>query len=322
MGNYPSMRGLRAFEAAARHLSVLKAAVELNVTPGAVSRQIQAIEQQLGTEFFKRGHRQLTLTRDGREFLDGIRVPLAQIGTAVEQMHRTSRRAAVSLCAYPTFALRWFMPRWSRFYDQYPGIDIRLTTSLAPVDFEREDYDLAIRVIGRAKLPAGYEAHRIVGVDTTPVCAPQLAAQLRRPSDMRSVVLLHSDPRPRDWARWLVFAGVGGIDSSQGPRFESLNLAFQAAIEGLGVAMGIASLVEDDLASGKLVAPFPHVRRIGTPMQLVYPASRARHESVGIFRDWLLSEAEHASNGDGLAGGEPRSRAPARRSIASKKTRK
>jgi LysR family transcriptional regulator, glycine cleavage system transcriptional activator len=288
---YPSMRGLRAFEAAARHSSVLQAAVELNVTPGAVSRQIQALEQQLGTELFTRRHRQITLTRAGREFLADIRGPLSRIGAAVQQARRLSDRGAVSLCAYPTFAIRWFMPRWSRFYDQHPGIDVRLTTSLAPVDFERDDYDLAIQVIGRDKLPAGLEAHRIVDVETTPVCAPQLAAQLRRPSDLRSLTLLHSDPRPRDWERWLAAAGVQKINFNQGLRFESLNLAFQAAIEGLGVAMGIVSLIENDVANGRLVVPFPKRRRVGQPMGLVYPASRARGESVRTFRDWLLAEA-------------------------------
>ncbi|MGD9806044.1 MAG: LysR substrate-binding domain-containing protein [Hyphomicrobiaceae bacterium] len=291
MAPYPSMRSLRAFEATARHLSVQNAAAELNVTPGAVSRQIQQLEQQFGAELFKRGHRQLTLTREGIDFLSDIRAPLEQIGNAVEAMLRTTGRPTVSLCAYPTFALRWFIPRWSRFYDRHPDIDVRLTTSLAPVDFEREDYDLAIQMIGR-KPASGLKAHPIARVETTPVCAPQLASRLHHPSDLRSMILLHSEPRPRDWERWLAFVGVSGVDHNHGLRFESLNLAFQAAIEGLGVAMAIGSLVEDDIASGKLVAPFPQLRRPGKSMQLVYPESRARYESVRIFRDWLLAEAQ------------------------------
>lgn len=289
------MRGLRAFEATARHLSILRAADELNVTPGAVSRQIQTLERLLGAELFKRGHRSLALTRAGDDFLSAVRAPLLQIGTAVHEARRAADRAGgratVSLCAYPTFAIRWFIPRWSRFYDRHPGIDVRLTTSLARVDFEHDDYDLAIQVMPREASPEGLAAHRLVDVETTPVCTPQLAARLLRPSDLRAVVLLHSEPRPTDWKRWAASAGLSDFDPIQGLRFESLNLAYQAAIEGLGVAMGIASLVEGDVAGGRLVMPFPHIRRVGRPMQVVYPADGLRYDSVRKLRDWLLSEA-------------------------------
>jgi len=240
---------------------------------------------------FKRGHRSLTLTRAGGEFLAAMRGPLLGIGSAVQQVRRATDRTTVSLCAYPTFAIRWFIPRWSRFYDRHPGIDVRLTTSLAPVDFEHDDYDLAIQVMGRGAPPTGLAAHRLVDVETTPVCTPQLAARLRHPSDMRAVVLLHSEPRPTDWKRWLASAGVTDFDPIQGLRFESLNLAYQAAIEGLGVAMGIASLVEADLAGGRLVMPFSQIRRTGGPMRLVYPADGLRYDGVRKLRDWLLAEA-------------------------------
>lgn len=288
---HPSMRSLLAFEAAARHSSVLRAAEELNVTPGAVSRQVQALERLLGVELFRRGHRQLTLTRPGEEFLALVRPPLQGIGAAIRRVRRARDRATVSVCAYPTFAIRWFIPRWSRFYDRHPGIDVRLTTSLSPVAFEQDGYDMAIQVMGDGGPAPAFAAHRLVDVETTPVCTPQMAAQLRDPADLRSVVLIHSDPRPQDWPRWLESVGAPAVDAGRGPRFESLNLAFQAAIEGLGVAMGIASLVEADVAEGRLALPFPALSRVGKPMRLVYPADRLRHEPVRIFRDWLLAEA-------------------------------
>jgi LysR family transcriptional regulator, glycine cleavage system transcriptional activator len=287
----PSIRALQAFEASARHLSFLQAAEELNVTPGAVSRQIQALETLLGRRLFIRQHRKVALTRSGRDYLAEVRGPLAQIDAATARV-RDEASDALSICVYPNFAMRWFIPRWSRFYDLHPTTDVRLTTSFVPVDFAHDDYDLAIRVLTEGvPPPAGLCAHKVVDVVAMPVCAPALAARLKRPADLRRVTLLHGDPRPRDWERWLAMVGVKGIDATKGPRFESLNLSVQAAVEGLGVAIGIEAFVRDDLASGRLVRPFAQVRRTRRPIYLVYPEAKATDPKLVAFRDWLLAEA-------------------------------
>lgn len=292
----PSTKALQAFEASARYLSFLQAAEELSVTPGAVSRQIQALETLLGRRLFLRHHKRVALTRTGRDYLAEIQGPLAQIGAATARL-RDADGAALSICAYPSFAIRWFIPRWTRFYDRHPNVDVRLTTSLAPVDFARDDYDMAIRVLADDEVPPGLCAHRVVDVETMPVCAPDLAARLTTPADLVRVALLHADPRPDDWPRWLAMAGVDGIDATKGQRFESVNLATQAAAEGLGVAIGLKALIRDDLAQGRLVRPFGPVRRSRRSMQLVYPEARAGDAKLAAFRDWLLAEAAADARG-------------------------
>jgi LysR family glycine cleavage system transcriptional activator len=249
------MRALSAFEASARHLSFLQAAAELHVTPGAVSRQIQALESLLGRPLFVRHHKRVELTRTGRDYLEDIRAPLSRIGEATARVQGADAEAALSICAYPTFAIRWFIPRWGRFYDRNPGLDVRLTTSLTPVDFERDEYDLAIQVAETDAPPPG-----------------------------------HGEPRPRDWARWLETAGVEGVEAEKGLHFESLNLAIQAAIEGLGVAIGIEALVREDLAEGRLIQPFAPLRRSRRAMHLLYPEAKAANPNLRAFRDWLLGE--------------------------------
>jgi len=292
MHRLPSTKALQAFESSARHLSFLQAAEELNVTPGAVSRQIQALESLLGRRLFVRQHRRISLTRSGRDYLADVRGPLARIDAATSRLCEEAAADALSVCVYPNFAMRWFIPRWSRFYDLHPAIDVRLTTSFVPVDFAQDDYDLAIQVLTEgAAPPAGLCAHKVVDVVTMPVCASALAARLKRPADLRHVTLLHGDPRPRDWERWLAMVGVKGIDATKGPRFESLNLSVQAAVEGLGVAIGIEAFVRDDLASGRLVRPFTQVRRTRRPVHLVYPQAKAADPKLVAFRDWLLAEA-------------------------------
>ena len=292
MAIIPSMDSLLAFEAAARHLSFLHASVELHLTPGAVSRRIQTLEALLGTALFLRRHRRVALTRAGAAYLAEIRAPMERIGAATDRLAGGRGDGLLSIRAYPSFAIRWFMPRWGRFYDRHPDLDVRLTTSLAPVDFGRDDYDLAIQVLAEGETPAGLVSHEIVAVETAPVAAPEVAARLRRFENLAGATLLHGDPRPSDWSRWLAHAGIEGVDPSAGLRLESLNLVIQAAIEGVGVGIAILALVESDLAAGRLVRPFGPARRSRRSMRLVYPAAKAANPALGAFRDWILSEVE------------------------------
>lgn len=290
----PPLNPLRTFACAARHLSFVHAAEELNVTPGAVSRQVKALEDWLGLTLFRRSHRQVTLTEAGRGYLADIGDPLRRIAAATERLRRQDAERALAICCSPTFALRWLVPRWARFYDRHPDIDLQLTTSLQPVDFERDGFDAAMLVGEGAATWPGRTVVRLFDVDLFPVCSPALcegANALRRPTDLARQTLLHGAPRPQDWRRWLDTAGVVGIDPTEGITFDSLNLSLQAAIEGLGVAIAVGALVRDDLSAGRLVQPFGPVRRSGRPFHLVYPPQRARDRRLRAFIDWLRDEA-------------------------------
>lgn len=292
----PPLNAVRTFESAGRHLSFLHAAEELGVTPGAVSRQIKVLEENLGAPLFQRGHRVVTLTRAGADYHREVREALERLATASDAARGPGRRATVSICAHPTLAIRWLVPLWGRFYDRHPEIDLQLTTSLAAVDFDRESFDACVRV-GNGRW-TGCRSMLLTEVDLFPVCNPALAYRLQRPADLRSAVLLHSAPRPEDWQRWLSSTGEEGVDATRGPIFESLNLAFQAAIEGVGVAMGIGALVAGDLASGRLVAPFSQVRRSGNPFWLVWPERNDANPRLRAFVSWLATEIESRQTGE------------------------
>lgn len=294
----PPLNAVRAFECAGRHLSFLRAAEELGVTPGAVSRQIKTLEENLGIVLFERGHRSIALTRQGADYHREVREALERIAAASEVARGAGRRATVSICSHPTLAIRWLVPLWGRFYDRHPEIDLQLTTSLASVDFDREPFDACVRV-GNGRWP-GCRSMKLTEVDLFPVCSPAIARQLRAPVDLKKVTLLHSAPRRADWRRWLDHIGESEVDADRGPVFESLNLAFQAAIEGAGVAMAIGALVADDLSSGRLVAPFGQVRRSGSPFWLVWPERNERNPRLRAFINWLAAEIEtQQDRGDG-----------------------
>lgn len=295
----PPLNALRTFEAAARHVSFIHAAEELAVTPGAVSRQVKALEQWLGAPLFRRAHKQVSLTPLGRSYLEAVSEPLEALALATDRASRREATRPLAIYCYPTFALRWLVPRWGRFYDAHPEIDVQLTTSLQPVDFARDDYDAAIRVGDRLDAQPGLTALRLVEVELIPVCSPDLAADLKTPQDLAGATLLHNAPRPHDWRRWLAQAGLEtleGLDPDAGPRFDSLNLSIQAAIGGVGVGIAIRALVRDELAEGRLVQPFGPARISSRPFYLTYPSHRARDKRLSVFAEWLQREA-------GFAGG-------------------
>lgn len=295
MRDLPTIASLQAFEAAGRSLSFKHAANELNLTAGAVSRQIKSLEGRLGVALFRRRHRRVELTPAGAAYLADIAAPLAALKAAGGRARASQQAPVVSIVAYPTFAVRWLIPRWGRFVDAFPGIDLRLTTSLNPADFARGDADFAIRVADDRAFASDVEHWKLTEIDLFPVAAPALGKDLAKPADLAGATLLHSAPRPQDWPRWLASAGVAGVDGARGLRFESLNLAFQAAIEGLGVAMGFEALVADDLAAGRLVRPFAAMRRSGRAMYLARPAAIAETAAARVVRDWLLREAGAAT---------------------------
>jgi LysR family transcriptional regulator, glycine cleavage system transcriptional activator len=290
----PSTAGLRAFEAACRYLSFNQASDELGVTPGAVSRQIQSLEHYLGKTLFHRHHKKVELTAVGRQYLSEITVPLEKLAAASTRLRSENRRNALSICTYPTFAINWLLPRWSSLYEKYPEIDIQLITSLNPADYERDDFDLSIQVMAEGTMVKGMQIDKLLEVDTYPVCSPSLAEKLKRPQDLQNVVLLHETPRPTDWPRWLKKAGIRNIDSSKGLQFESANMVQHAAMNGIGVAIGIDALVQKDIEAGRLVKPFDIVRRSGLPFHIVSSSRKSTRPKLVAVREWMLEAAKQA----------------------------
>jgi len=296
MLHLPSTSGLKSFEAAARYLSFNQAAEELNVTPGAVSRQIQSLEAFLGKALFHRFHKRVELTAVGRQYLAEISLPLQKISAASRRLKSEPKKNIFSICTYPTFAIRWLIPRWAELHETFPELDIQLTTSLNPADFQEEGFDISIQVLKEGTQRRGFEIDKLIDIETYPVCSPELAARINKPEDLANVTLLHESPRPTDWPRWFDLAGIKEIDANRGMNFESADMAMHAAMEGIGVAIDIDVLIEADVARGKLVKLFDIHRPSRFPFQVVTPSSRAAHPKLKALRNWILAQGAKQQN--------------------------
>jgi LysR family transcriptional regulator, glycine cleavage system transcriptional activator len=286
----PPLNAVRAFEAAARHLSVTRAAAELSVTPGAVSRQIRDLEQRLRTDLFIRSANGLALTPGGEIFFAAARDALDGIAAGALRTERiaASGRRRLSVGAYSHFASRWLIPRWPRFYERYTDVDIDLTTTSDPLELAPHRFDAVIAVSHGGPVP-GFEVMPIVPIEMAPVCSPGLIGD--GPFDLHGRRLLHSRQRPQDWRRWLAMAGMTDIDPDAGLVFESISLAIDAAAEGLGVALAIHALIDHDLALGRVMIPIPRCRTTSRSFVLIHEAARTRDPALSAFREWLAEEA-------------------------------
>lgn len=287
----PPLNALKAFEAAAREASFSKAAVELHVTHGAVSRQVRQLEDFLGCELFHRLPRGLQLTARGRQFAFGIQGAFEQIQESVAAVRVTQERQLVTMSTLASFAARWLVPRLHRFQKAHPEMEIRLSTTPALANFERDGIDLAVRY-GRGRWP-GVTALRLFTPMEFPVCSPKLlegAKPLRTPQDLAHVPLLH-DTTHRHWQQWLELAGVKGVDAKSGLMVEDMNVLVQAAIEGQGVALASEPLVHEELAAGRLVKPFDLSLPVELAFYAVYPKNRAQDSAVQTVVAWLQEEA-------------------------------
>jgi LysR family glycine cleavage system transcriptional activator len=293
MDRLPPLNALRAFEAAARHLSITLAADELHVTPGAVSRQIKTLEDALGLKLFRRGHREITLTRQGADYHRAVTQAIDALREATRRLTRSRQRRQLKIRAYTTFAMRWLIPRLSGFHAAHPGIEVLLKASLEPVDFRKEDIDGAIR-LGDGRWPDCH-THRLVPNILCPVACPALlksGPKLKKPADLARHTLLHSIARPDDWGTWLDAAGARGqVDARAGMTFESSAMAYQAAIEGQGLAIAQQFLVARDLDEGRLAAPFRQTVDMGDyTYYLLTPRHREESAPMKTFRVWLLGQ--------------------------------
>ena len=292
----PPLNSLRAFEGAARRLSMSAAAQEMHVTPGAVSRQIRLLEQFLGIALFDRSRREIALTPHGQIYYETITASFKQIRETTGRIRTVAKCKPLKIRAYTTFAMQWLIPRLSSFHAEHPLIEVVLSASLDPVDFRRDDLDGAIR-LGNGHWPGLTASPPLVENILVPVCSPALHAKnpLSKPADLAHHLLLHSaaHERSNDWVDWLKIAGASGaVDAYAGLKYENSAMAYQAAREGQGLAMAQLALIEQDVTAGRLVIPFgERLDRCAFTYYLLTPDDRPASEPMAQFREWLLAQA-------------------------------
>lgn len=286
----PPLNAVRAFEAAARHLSFSRAADELSVTPAAISHQIKGLEEWLGVPLFHRFNRALELTEAGESYLPGVKGAMELLAEATERLCRRESAGTLTVSALPSFASKWLLPRLARFQAAHPEFDVLLQTTPQVVEFDKQEVDLAIR-LGLGHWP-GLHVERLMTEDLFPVCSPALFAgpkPLKEPADLRHHTLLHDD-YTIGWDSWCRVTGVTGVDVHRGPRFTDSALMLQAAIDGRGICLARGVLVADDLAAGRLVALFDTHLPGDYAYYLVAPPQNLQRPKVKAFRDWLFAE--------------------------------
>jgi LysR family transcriptional regulator, glycine cleavage system transcriptional activator len=292
----PSLNGLRAFEAAARHLSFTQAASELNVTQTAISHQIRRLEEELGIRLFVRKNRALALTPEAKEYLPGIRAAFNDLRLATDRLlRRGDKDNVLTVSTLASLAAKWLLPRLSAFQETHPEIDVRITTSTGLVDFSNGDVDAAIRY-GRGYWP-GLRAEWLMADEMFPVCSPALLTgkkPLRSPEDLKDHVLLHNTNNGDDWRLWLTAAGLpADISRQPGITFDLILMTVQAAIDGLGVAMGRTTYVKDDIAKGRLVVPFEITLPADAGFYIVSPEGVTDSPKLRAFRQWVTASAQN-----------------------------
>ena len=284
-------------------MSFSKAAAELNVTPAAVSQQVKALEDYLGVRLFRRMNRALLLTDAGQISLSPLTEGFDRLADGIAGIEGSQDESVIAVSASPSVAAKWLMPRMYRFYRAHPGIDLRIDSTEALADFEADGIDVAIRY-GLGPYP-GMRADVLMEEEVFPVCSPMLLkgdAPLRKVEDLSRFPLLHlswvsHDGSWPDWRMWLAAAGHPEIDSTRGPRFGQFGMAVDAAIEGLGVALGSTAVVADDLASGRLVKPFDLTFAPPFKYFLVCPERTADRPHIAAFRDWIFKEVGAVADG-------------------------
>jgi len=287
----PPLNALKAFEAAALHLSFTQASKDLNVTQSAISYQIRVLEESLGVPLFARYNKQIELTDEGRAFLPRVREALDTIEDAITQVREQRGRQVITVCTTDSFAVEWLVPRLKSFSDEHPGVDVWVSTWNEIDSFQRENVDIEIRY-GLADWQDDKEATLLLRESVSPVCSPGFLARhaLKDPADLQNCTLLH-EPGSVGWADWLREAGTEGIDSSRGPRFTHSNLMLLAAIHDQGVGLGRSVLVSDALKKGQLVKPFSIDLPVQYAYYLVYRPEIGELAKIRHFKNWILQQA-------------------------------
>jgi LysR family transcriptional regulator, glycine cleavage system transcriptional activator len=287
----PPLNALLTFEVASRHLSFTKASRELNVTQGAVSRQIAALEEYFGEPLFVRRNNGIALTAGAAEYAAALQAAFDKMRAATKSYVSAADRPVLTVKGYTLLLGNWLMPRLPAFNREYPRIDIRLiaTSGASHVDFAKDAVDVGIRY-GRGHW-SGLNSHLLFRDELVPVCSPSLAKkeQLRSPQDLIGRTLLETHARSQDWPDWFATAGVS-IDAKRGrtKSFEDLGLVHRCAVDGLGIALLQRAYIEEDLAAGRLIIPCESILARPLGYHLVYPSERAGVPKISSFRDWLL----------------------------------
>ena len=292
----PPLNALRAFEAAARHLNFSRAADELSVTPGAVSQQIQNLEDYVGAALFKRTPKGLLLTDAAQTALPALREAFDRLAEAASLLTAAVDGRRLTLTAAPSFAAKWLVPRLGKFEEAHPQVDVWLSAGMEVVDFATGEVDLAIRY-GSGRYP-GLEVMRLLSETVIPVASPELLASnpLNDPADLANHVLLHdgspdADDSCPDWAMWLAARGIKNVDGNRGPRFNQSSLVIEAAVNGRGVALAKQTLAQADLDAGRLVAPLQIATAVDFAYYVVHPKTKGRLPQVKAFVAWLQQES-------------------------------
>lgn len=289
----PSLNALRTFEAAARNGSFKAAAAELCVSQSAVSHQVKLLEAELGVALFVRKPQGIELSRQGRAYFPILRDAFERIAAGTDLLRGSAARPRLTLQVYSTFAIRWLIPRLPAFQRSHPEVNVRLHTSQSDVNFEYEDVDACVMIGNRTG--AGLRYDYLFSSRVFPVCSPATLAEYRLrddPASLREAPVLQVYPSRMDWWSWLNAHGVEGVNPDAGQQFDSYELAMNAAMQGIGVALGMEPFVVRDLQSEVLVEPFPG-RRTYTAgdWYLVCREDKATRPDIEAFRRWLLEQS-------------------------------
>jgi LysR family glycine cleavage system transcriptional activator len=305
----PPLNALRVFEAAARHLSFKEAAAELSITQAAVSHQVKSLEDYLGVELFRRAGRGVQLTEAARACLPRLRDGFDALAAAVETIRERAEEGELVITAPPVFTARWLMPRLAGFAKAEPKVEVHVVGSSKMVDAGSLDSPALMSNLDLREASSGVEIHlgmgdypgyrvdRLFGATMALVAAPEIATTLKKPGDLANHLLLHDDAMDLvaggdAWRKWLEAAGAEGrVDAGHGPRFSTNALSLEAASQKLGVALALRPLVDADIRSGRLIAPFQvELKPVGAYF-LICPEVIADRPAVAAFRKWLLKEA-------------------------------
>lgn len=302
----PSLNALRAFEAAARHLSLAKAAAELRVTPSAMSHLIKSLERQLGTKLFRRSARSVALTAAGQLLYPGLYGGLVSIHDAVAGLSRRRNPRLLVISTPPSLTGRWLAARLYRFANRHPDMDLRISASAGYAELQHDGIDLAIRnMTAEAAGQSDLHVEKIIDMTLVPVCSPALLRRyngFRARAALRRAPLIHDETLTRvaglpEWSDWLRAADVDGVDLSRGLRFSSPEYALEAAAEGAGVLLTQTILACDDLRSGRLVVPFDVVLPSSRAYYLVRTPADVGYAPIETFRNWLFEEIASVTKG-------------------------
>lgn len=286
----PPLNPLRVFEAAARHVHFTRAAEELGITQAAVSRQILVLEGWLKVKLFERNHPDVRLTEAGKRYLTSLGQAFDLIESSTADALGGSKQSTIVLRAYSTFAMRWLIPRLPRFTRLHPDILIDIKTAVVPITFRPDETGLIIDC-GTGEME-GVVSQRVIGDVIVPICHPKLlqGAAPEEPADLGRYPLLHSRPRRHDWADWFTHVGAKAAPNG-GSVFDNSSLTYQAAKEGIGIAMGQIHLLEAELANGELIIPIDRRYERSCGYYLHYPERVRQDPRVIAFHNWMIEEA-------------------------------